>query len=154
MLRLLRRRSLPPLVAPLLEPHLAGVLSTLRQLFPPAAACLAHARAQGGAGAPGAAYDAGSESDDEDDLQGVARIPVLPTSGGRHMSPLETHGSLSNTWLPFKHTAPFQTHASLYYTWLPLKYASPFTANVSVSNILCSQSLTGTTIPTRTGASC
>lgn len=55
------------MVAPLLEPDLKEILHSLRQLFPPAAACLSNERFQASGGA---APEMDSESED-DDLQGL-----------------------------------------------------------------------------------
>lgn len=55
------------MAAPLLEPDLKEILKSLRQLFPPAAACLSNGQSQASAGA---ASEMDSETED-DDLQGL-----------------------------------------------------------------------------------
>lgn len=114
------------MVAPLLEPDLKEVLTTLRQLFPPAGACLSNAQSQASAGA---APEMDSESED-DDLQGL-HDGHLPDCGDSRFQSFAV-------WYP-THTASMHFSCALFENLGALQ--SDLGSTFSVGECLASQTI-------------
>ena len=77
-------RSLPALVAPVLQPHLGAVTGLLKELFPSAAAMLSNSTELGGQAAPS---EAELGFDDDDSLSGVYHNNQGSFLTGTHFRP-------------------------------------------------------------------